>query len=360
MSSAENGIFVKNEPGSFDHSNEEISRKRLEALCRNYPAPTTQSTLSVEEADHRSRHWQSPEEGDIQIGSDAHKKAIADMFRETFNPYKPSIIEWPELDEESLKKVISLPIWDIAVHTEGRARLRMAAYAELLTDPELQDAIARNAWEEDRHKTVLADMVTHYGIKLGIEPPYEMPKDAEWTYLVTGFSECWDSFFAFGLFESAKRSGLFPEKLTEVFEPVIQEETRHILLFANWLAYHRKHLSLPARIKLEARILGVLFYLFYERLSLVKTFDEDGKEHTEDFNFTVRGTECVTDKKFEFIPFMKLCLAENERRFKGYDKRLLRPQLAPWAARRAIEAVGTWKQLKWEVTSLFSKQPKQA
>ncbi|QCE33012.1 ferritin-like domain-containing protein [Acetobacteraceae bacterium] len=351
----EKGIFSKEEYGTFNHSNEEISRKRLEALCKNYPPPSTNSKLSVEEADYRARHWQSPKTGKIEIGSDTHKKAIADMFRETFNPYKPSIIAWPELDAESLAKVTSLPIWDIAVHTEGRARLRMAAYAELLEDPDLQDAIARNAWEEDRHKTVLADMVTYYGIKLGIEPPYEMPKDAEWTYLVTGFSECWDSFFAFGLFETAKDSGLFPFALTEVFEPVMQEETRHILLFANWIAYHRKHLSLSARLKFEIKVLGVLFYLFYERLSLVRTLDEDGEEHTEDFNFTVRGAESVTDKKFDFIKFMRLCLSENERRFAGYDKRLLRPKLAPWAAKRAIEAVSTWKQLKWEVTSLFPK-----
>lgn len=353
MPTAATGIFVKKEHGSFDHANEEESRKRLEALCKHYPAPSTNSTLTQEEADYRSRHWQSPEKGEIIIGSDAHKKAIADMFRETFNPYKPSIIAWPDLDPETLKKVTSLPIWDIAVHTEGRARLRMAAYAELLSDPDLQDAIARNAWEEDRHKTVLADMVKHYGIKLGIEPPYEMPKDAEWTYLVTGFSECWDSFFAFGLFETAKDSGLFPTELTEVFEPVMQEETRHILLFANWIAYHRKHLSPFARLKFEIRILGVLFYLFYERLSLVRTFDEDGEEHTEDFNFTVRGAESVTHKKFDFIAFMKLCLYENKRRFAGYDQRLLRPKLAPWAAKRAIEAVGTWKELKREIKSLL-------
>ncbi len=107
----------------------------------------------------------------------------------------------------------ALPIWDIAVQTEGKARLRMAAYARLVKDPEMRSAIALNAWEENRHKQVLSKMVQAYGIPLGGEPSYPVPRDAEWEYLLTGYSECIDSFFAFGLFEMARRSGLFPPEL---------------------------------------------------------------------------------------------------------------------------------------------------
>jgi hypothetical protein len=57
---------------------------------------------------------------------------------------------------------------------------------------------------------VLSNLVAAYGIVLAPEPVYHEPRDAEWAYLVTGFSECIDSFFAFGLFEVAKRSGFFP------------------------------------------------------------------------------------------------------------------------------------------------------
>ena len=199
--------------------------------------PATPS--AVEAADRMARHWTSIEVGPFAPGSAAHKRAICAMFQETFNPYRPSVIAWPVLKPEELRRLKSLPIWDIAVQTEGRARLSFAAYADSLDDPEMRSAIMLNAWEENRHKEVLSHLVRAYGIELAVEPPYLVPRDREFAFLVTGYSESIDSFFAFGLFELARRSGFFPAELVETFEPVIQEECRHILLFANWLAWNR-------------------------------------------------------------------------------------------------------------------------
>lgn len=319
-------------------------KKSLADIYSHLPDKPTDRTL--EQVDYEARHWSSPVKGPLKPGSVEHKKAAADMFRDTFNPYKPSVIPWPKLDPVTLHRITSLPIWDIAVQTEGKARLRMAAYAEVIKDPDMRDAISRNAWEENRHKEVLSRMVEHYGIKLGIEPPYVEPKDTEWAYLVTGFSECWDSFFAFGLFALAEKAGLFPRELIETFEPVMQEECRHILLFANWLAWHRATMPIWRRPWFELRVIGVLFYLFYERLSLVRTFDDEGKEHTQDFNFTVTGAQSMTEEKVDIVGLFRLCLQENERRFAGYDPRLLRPQMAPFAARLALGAVETWRKIR--------------
>lgn len=292
--------------------------------------------FALDEATHRSRRWQSRLDGPLVPGTDRHRIETCRMFRDTFNPYRPAVLDWPALEPETLRRIVSLPIWDIAVQTEGKARLRMAAYAKTLPDPDMRDALALNAWEESRHKEVLSRMVAAYGIQLAPEAKYEYPRDPEWAYLVTGYSECIDSFFAFGLFEAARRSGLFPAELVDTFEPVMQEECRHILLFANWAAWHRARLPWWRRIAFEARVLAVWGFLGWERIGLARSMDAQGNQQAQDNNFTVKGAQAVTDGGIGARELMALCLTENERRFAGYDTRLLRPTTMPRLVKFAL------------------------
>ena len=282
-------------------------------------------------ADEGSRLWQEKEPGPIRPGSDRHKTMFCRMLLDTFNPYKPAIIDWPKLDEEARQRLISLPIWDIAVQTEGKAKLRVLTYGETVTDPLLKQAIELNGFEEGRHKDVLANMVEAYGIKLEQEPPYIKPRDPEWAFMVTGFSECIDSFFAFGLFEVAKRSGYFPPDLVDTFEPVMQEEGRHILFFVNWVKWHRRNLPWWRRPWFNARILGVWAFLIWERIGIARGI---GGAPNADNNFTVTGSKSV-GVDIDAASLMDICLAENDKRLGGYDKRLKRPMTMPRLVRFA-------------------------
>src|SRR5205085_3703909 len=175
-----------------------------------------------------------------------------------------------------LERLTSLPIWDIAVQTEGKAGLRVRTYGEQISDALLAKAVALNAFEESRHKRVLANLVEAYGITLAPEPEYAKPRDPEWAFLVTGYSECIDSFFAFGLFELARRSGYFPPELVETFEPVMQEEGRHILLFANLVAWQRASLPWWRRLAFELRVAAAWLYIAWERLILARSMKANG------------------------------------------------------------------------------------
>ncbi len=266
----------------------------------------------------------------LRLGSDGHKALFSRMLLDTFTPYDPRTIVWPKLDPPARSRLAGLPIWDIAVDTEEKASCRVKAFAETIADPLLKEAVELNAFEEARHKALLSSMVKAYDIRLAPARPADPPRDAEWAFMVTGYSECIDSFFAFGLFELAKRSGYFPRKLVDTFEPVIQEEGRHITFFVNWLAWHRRNLPWWRRPLFRVKELGVWILLLRERFAVAR--DLGGE--TFDNNFTVTGSRSF-DAGVGTAELLDLCLAESERRLGGYDRRLLRPRLVPGLARLA-------------------------
>jgi hypothetical protein len=284
-------------------------------------------------ADSAARIWADIQPGAVRIGSDRHMALFSRMLLETHNPYKPAVIDWPQLDPEARDRLVSLPIWDIAVQTEGKASQRVKAYADLIGDPLLKQAAEMNAAEEARHKVVLANLVEAYGITLAPEPPYPPPRRPQWAFMVTGFSECIDSFFAFGLFEMAKRSGFFPPALVDTFEPVMQEECRHITFFVNWVAWYRKNLPWWRKPLFQAKIMAVWAFLIWERIGLAR--DVGGRDN----NFTATGTkELGIDVSIGAL--MDVCLAENDRRLSGYDPRLLRPRFVPGMVRLVRRFMG--------------------
>ncbi len=280
-------------------------------------------------ADATARRWTAPAEGTIRAGTEAHKTAFCRMLLDTHNPYRPAVIDWPALDAEARDRLVALPIWDIAVQTEGKASTRVIGYADRISDGLLREAVLLNGFEEGRHKQVLSHLVAAYRIRLAPEPPYPVPRHPEWAFMVTGFSECIDSFFAFGLFALARQSRFFPPELVESFEPIMQEEARHILFFVNWAAWHRRNLAWWRRPWFCCTVAAVWVFLVYERIGLARGVGAARDDNPQDNNFTLTGSKAVADIDLALAALLDLCLAENERRMAGYDARLLRPQVMP-------------------------------
>jgi hypothetical protein len=233
------------------------------------------------------------------------------------------VIAWPALAPDALARLNGLPFWDIAVATEEKAARRMQALADMTDDPLIREAVALNAFEERRHKDVLGHMIRSYGIALKDEDRAAPAGDARWEFLRTGYGECLDSFFAFGLFALARRSGFFPLPLVEVFEPIVQEEARHNLFFVNWVAYERVNRRGLGRIRLDVQRLAALFVQAWGRVGMAKSDDK---------NFTRTGGAAI-GLALKPRDFLALCVAENDRRLAPYDPRLPRPRLMPGIAR---------------------------
>ena len=265
----------------------------------------------------------------LNIGSAEHKALFCREFVDTFQPYEVRELRWPELSDGDLQRLRALPFWAEAVSSERTAGARVHAMAEVERDPLLREAIAMQAYEESRHAALLESMLAHYGIPI---PGGEgvRPRDAEWGFLRMGYGECFDSFFAFGLFRLAADSGIFPGPLVERFDGVMQEEARHILFFTNWVAYRRLHLPFHKKARfLVRRGLGIsLQALGRVRTALQLRDAEEGDD------FTMQVPDSIGEVTLRTLA--ETCLRENERRLAGYDPRLLRPRLVPRLVRQAL------------------------
>ncbi len=265
----------------------------------------------------------------FSIGSAEHKALFCRDFVETFHPYEVREVRWPELDAADLGRLRALPFWGEAVSSERTASARVRAMADVEPDPVLREAIALQGYEEARHAALLESFLAHYGIEVP-DGGGERPRDPEWGFLRMGYGECFDSFFAFGLFRLAADSGIFPAPLVARFDGVMQEEARHILFFTNWVAYRRLHLPFHRKARFLARRgLGIAV----QALGRVKTaLQLRGADEGDDF--TMQVPDSIGEVTLRSLA--ETCLAENERRLAPYDPRLLRPRLVPRLVRQIL------------------------
>ena len=267
------------------------------------------------------------------IGSDEHKRAFCRSFVDSHRPFRPEGVAWPDLDAVGRERLAALPIWNEAVRTEAETALKVQTLGTIEPDPILAEAIALQGYEEGRHAEILRRLTERYGIAVDAFPAPRPPKSPRWAFVSTGYGECIDSFFAFGLFAIGRRSQYFPAPLIDVFEPIMQEEARHILFVVNWVAYLRARTPWALRPGFDARFLWALGGQLVEHARNAFRFGGGGSQQ----GFTMASHSAFEDLSVR--SFLELCLAENERRLEPYDARLPRPRLVPAAVRTALRFI---------------------
>jgi hypothetical protein len=267
----------------------------------------------------------------VAIGSSEHRRLLAQFFLDTHVDYVPEKIQWPQLPEPARERLKRLPFWQEAVATENITSNTVAAAAQLEPDPDIRKAIEMQGFEESRHARLLLALTSHYRIEVDVPPRFE-PRSLENDFLFAGFGECFDSFFAFGLFALAQSSGYFAPALTAIFEPVIQEEARHILFFVNWVKYRRSQLRVWQRPWFRLRCGWIILRQVASRIETARAMGGAAENSSDNFTLTAHqelGEDLTLHK------LLGMCLHENERRMAPYDPRLRRPRLVPVLARFA-------------------------
>lgn len=274
----------------------------------------------------------------LEIGSQEHKELLCRFFIDTHIRFEPERLPWPKLDEACLERLRALPIWDEAVTTEAETAMKVAELGKAEKDPLLAEAISLQGYEESRHAEMLRILTSRYGIPVRRKPNLAPPKDPYWAFLRVGYGECFDSLFGFGLFALARDSGYFTPELVALFDPVMQEEARHIIFIANWIAYRQA--QMPA-MRRPAYLFRRGLALWLQSVSRVKTAMRIKAapeiQNEDQTDFTMAAPASFGD--FSVRSFLETCLRENERRLAPYDPRLLRPTFVPAVAKSILKVV---------------------
>lgn len=258
----------------------------------------------------------------MKLGTETHKELFCRSFMESHLRYEPSELPWPELDDPTLALLRGIPFWKKALDTERKAGVLVTAYANLVDDPVLRDAIALQGEEETRHARLIATLIDHYGVKVGEPSAINLPQNIEQNFTHFGFEECLDSFFAFGLFAVAREAGVFPEEIFTIFDPILDEEARHIVFFVNWFTYQQ--------IQYGQGFAGLraIPTLWHYGIALRSLLDAVGKGGTSGDGFTVTNAKTFS-MNLTLERFLSTCLEENQRRMSKFNPELLQPQLMP-------------------------------
>jgi hypothetical protein len=268
----------------------------------------------------------------MKIGSVEHKELFCRSFMESYREYEPEKLPWPDLNDADLARLRSIPFWQKALDIEREAGAMVGGYAATINDSLIQEAIALQGKEESRHARLIKTLIDRYGIEMPERPPVEVPQNIEPAFTNFGFEECLDSFFAFGLFGIAREAAVFPEQMFTIFDPILDEEARHIVFFVNWFTYiqiQRGQGFLPLRST------KTLWHYGKALSNLITAFGDTDASGT---GFTATGAGVFTDD-LTLEKFLAVCLRENERRMSKYDSRLLQPRFLPRLANIAWRTV---------------------
>lgn len=268
----------------------------------------------------------------MKIGSEAHKELFCQSFMASYLEYEPENLPWPQLNDAALGVLRGIPFWEEALDTERKAGAKLSAYAATVSDPVLRSALDLQAMEETRHGRMIETLIKCYGIEISERPAAELPSNLEQACIDFGYEECLDSFFATGLFKLARQPGFFPEQIFTLFDPIIDEEVRHIVFFVNWVNY------LQISQGRGAKVLRATQDLWHYGRALRHLIDTFRSPNPNNEGFTAIGASVFAE---DLTPetFLSTCLEENARRMSVFDDRLLRPQFIPAITKIALSSL---------------------
>ena len=266
----------------------------------------------------------------VRVGSPEHRDLFCRTFIATHDPYDPLALPWPQLDNEALMRLRSIPFWGTALQIERNAGFLVDAFAQTIDDPLIREAVALQGFEEQRHAQMIGTLVERYNLQA--DDPGPLPQPTKRAFIDFGYNECLDSFFGFGIFRLAAQARALPDELITLFTRVIHEEARHIVFFVNWIAYDRSTRGLRSPV---LQVPGTTVGYVRSLARLIK-LALGGKKNQEAQTYGNAFNE-LSFERLTLRDFVQACLDGNDEEMAKLDPALLRPNVVPAIARFSLK-----------------------
>jgi len=266
----------------------------------------------------------------IKLGTEEHKKSFCQQFIDTHLNYEPETLRWPELEGVALERMRSIPFWKEALYTERKAGIMVSRFAQTIEDPILKEAIALQGREETRHGRLIGYLIKHHGIEIEEPEKAEIPDNIEIAFTDFGFEECLDFYFAFGMFDIAYQAKYLPDEVFAIFDPILDEEARHIVFFVNWFTYLQIQRGQGYS---PLRALRTSWHYGKALKGLIDVFG--GVAERDDQAFTATSATMFMDDLTPEL-FFETCLQQNAKRMSKFAPELLQPELLPNLSKIAL------------------------
>jgi hypothetical protein len=174
----------------------------------------------------------------MRSGTYQHRALFCDALTSTHREFRVEEIVWPALGDAALAFVRTSPFFARALATERRAAVMLAGFADTFDDPILRDAVRLAGVEEWRHGDVFASLINTYDLRFETSVLAPLPPTRE-SFRAFGYRKTLEAFLGWGVLAIVRQTEAFPTPFVRIFESVLNDETRHSIFFANWVAYNR-------------------------------------------------------------------------------------------------------------------------
>ncbi len=264
----------------------------------------------------------------MRVGSGAHRDLFCESFIRSHRCFEPDALPWPDLAGEALDRIRAVPFWQEVLHTERRAIDIIEAFVRTVPDSKIRAAIELMGYEERRHERLVEFIIERYGIETRSEPTRPLPRDVERAFIDFGYGECVDAFLGVGLFKMAREAEFLPDAMFNVLDVLMYEETRHILLFTNWMAYREARHG-----RSVGPLRGATAAWHYGRSigSKVRVAIRNARGQGDGRRFAATQAGAFL-QGFSVQRLVEDCLREHERRLGQFEADLVRPRFMPGLA----------------------------